>query len=36
MTERLVDVSDNSGAVLHTYPITLGELSDFRMMQRMR
>ena len=28
MTERLVDVLDNSGAVLHTYPITLGELGD--------
>jgi hypothetical protein len=28
MTERLVDVLDNSGVVLHTYPITLGELGD--------
>ncbi|MFM0197541.1 DUF2934 domain-containing protein [Paraburkholderia strydomiana] len=25
MTERLVDVMDGSGNVLHTYPITLGE-----------
>jgi hypothetical protein len=25
MTERLVDVIDGSGAVLHTYPITLSE-----------
>ena len=25
MTERLVDVIDSSGTVLHTYPITLGE-----------
>jgi hypothetical protein len=28
MTERLVDVLDRSGSVLHTYPITLGELGD--------
>ena len=28
MTERLVDVLDDGGAVLHTYPITLGELGD--------
>jgi hypothetical protein len=28
MTERLVDVLDSSGNVLHTYPITLGELGD--------
>ncbi|MFM0197484.1 hypothetical protein PQQ65_30715 [Paraburkholderia strydomiana] len=25
MTERLVDVIDSNGTVLHTYPITLGE-----------
>jgi Protein of unknown function (DUF2934) len=25
MTERLVDVIDSRGAVLHTYPVTLGE-----------
>jgi hypothetical protein len=25
MTERLVDVMDSSGNVLHTYPVTLGE-----------
>ena len=25
MTERLVDVMDGSGNVLHTYPITLSE-----------
>ena len=28
MTERLVDVLDGTGSVLHTYPITLGELGD--------
>ena len=28
MAERLVDVLDRSGVVLHTYPITLGELGD--------
>lgn len=28
MAERLVDVLDCRGAVLHTYPITLGELGD--------
>jgi hypothetical protein len=28
MTERLVDVLDSSGVVLHTYPVTLGELGD--------
>lgn len=28
MTERLVDVLDSSGTVLHTYPITLGEPAD--------
>jgi hypothetical protein len=28
MTERLVDVLDSSGSVIHTYPITLGELGD--------
>ena len=25
MTERLVDVIDSRGSVLHTYPVTLGE-----------
>ena len=28
MAERLVDVLDDNGNVLHTYPITLGELGD--------
>ena len=28
MTKRLVDVFDGTGSVLHTYPITLGELGD--------
>jgi hypothetical protein len=28
MTERLVDILDSSGNVLHTYPITLGGLGD--------
>jgi hypothetical protein len=28
MAERLVDVLDSSGAVIHTYPIKLGELGD--------
>jgi hypothetical protein len=28
MAERLVDVTDSSGAVIHTYPITLGDLGD--------
>lgn len=28
MSQRLVDVLNGSGAVLHTYPITLGELGD--------
>jgi hypothetical protein len=28
MTERLVDVLDGNGSVLHTYPITLGELGE--------
>ncbi|MEA3114325.1 MAG: hypothetical protein QOG58_4124, partial [Caballeronia sp.] len=28
MTERLVEVLDSSGSVIHTYPITLGELGD--------
>ena len=28
MTERLVDILDSSGSVIHTYPITLGELGD--------
>lgn len=28
MTERLVDILDRSGSVLHTYPITLEELGD--------
>jgi Protein of unknown function (DUF2934) len=28
MTERLVDVINSSGAVLHTYPITLGALDN--------
>jgi hypothetical protein len=28
MTQRLVDVLDRSGKVLHTYPITLGEPAD--------
>jgi hypothetical protein len=28
MTQRLVDVLDSSGTVLHTYPITLGEPND--------
>lgn len=28
MSERLVDVLDGNGLVLHTYPITLGELGD--------
>jgi hypothetical protein len=28
MTERLVDVINSSGAVLHTYPITLGDLDN--------
>jgi hypothetical protein len=28
MVERLVDVLDSSGAVLHTYPITIGDLGD--------
>jgi hypothetical protein len=28
MTKRLVDVLDGTGSVLHTYPITLGELGD--------
>jgi hypothetical protein len=28
MSQRLVDVLDSSGAVLHTYPVTLGELGD--------
>lgn len=28
MSERLVDVIDSSGTVLHTYPITLGESSN--------
>jgi hypothetical protein len=28
MAERLVDVLDRSGVVLHTYPITLGEFGD--------
>ncbi|MBK5124321.1 DUF2934 domain-containing protein [Burkholderia sp. R-69980] len=26
--ERLVDVLDSSGAVIHTYPITLGQAGD--------
>ena len=28
MTERLVDVLDSRGSVLHTYPVTLGELGN--------
>lgn len=28
MAERLVDVLDSSGAVIHTYPITLGQSGD--------
>jgi hypothetical protein len=28
MTERLVEVLDSSGSVIHTYPITLGEMGD--------
>jgi hypothetical protein len=28
MNDRLVDVIDGSGSVLHTYPITLGESSE--------
>jgi hypothetical protein len=28
MPKRLVDVVDSSGAVIHTYPITLGDLGD--------
>jgi hypothetical protein len=28
MTQRLVDVLDRSGKILHTYPITLGEPAD--------
>jgi hypothetical protein len=28
MTERLVEILDSSGTVLHTYPVTLGELGD--------
>ncbi|MGI4813651.1 MAG: DUF2934 domain-containing protein [Janthinobacterium lividum] len=28
MAERLVDVLDSSGSVIHTYPVTLGELGN--------
>ncbi|MEA3123687.1 MAG: hypothetical protein QOD67_706 [Caballeronia sp.] len=28
MAKRLVDVLDSNGAVLHTYPVTLGDLGD--------
>lgn len=28
MTERLIDVINSSGSVLHTYPITLGYLDN--------
>jgi Protein of unknown function (DUF2934) len=28
MAERLVDVMDGGGTVIHTYPITLGDLGD--------
>jgi hypothetical protein len=31
MAERLVDVLDSSGAVIHTYPIMLGDSGKRRM-----